>query len=105
MTDNVRSLLDVYFQRERNGHRATSQRCTVEEAPGVRVLARYAADRLPDLKSAEEAYLKLVKTLDPREQKSDYDNCKRRIAEISKALRASSAPESADADQTLDLDE
>ena len=64
-----------------------------------------AADRLPDLKSAEEAYLKLVKTLDPREQKSDYDNCKRRIAEISKALRASSAPESADADQTLDLDE
>ena len=47
VTDNVKSLLDVYVQRERNCHLAISQRCTVEEVTGVRILARYAADGLP----------------------------------------------------------
>ena len=47
VTDNVLNLMDLYLQREKNIHMITPWRCWVEEGPGVKVLARYAADGKP----------------------------------------------------------
>ena len=55
VADNVLNLRDVYHQRNRNEHLAVPHRCFVEEGPDVKVLARYAADRLPAIAERRDA--------------------------------------------------
>lgn len=63
---NVMSALSVRFMRD-NGDpdRAALLRCTVEETPGVKVLARYASDSLPAIAERVDAGCRRVYVAEP----------------------------------------
>ncbi len=61
-----------------------------------------SADKLGDLKEAEVVYQKLLPLLSERDNPSEYQSCKRRIAEISKKRRESSALSTEDDGLSLD---
>ena len=65
VTDNVTSEMDTAVLRDRGASADYGPRCTVKETDGVRVLARYASDRLPAIAERRDADCRRVYVCEP----------------------------------------
>ena len=65
VTDNMASMMDQYTMREWVRSVRTRNRCTVKEVEGVKVLARYAEDKLPAVAMRDDPDCRRVYVCEP----------------------------------------